>query len=53
VWRPGDSGEEAAVALGAGGARVQSEENRCGERCNVEWGARGSFYRAGGGVPRR
>jgi hypothetical protein len=42
VWRPGDGDEEAAVVvLGAGGAQVRREAKRCGERCGVEWGARG------------
>jgi hypothetical protein len=41
VWRPDDGGEEAVAAFGVGGARVRREEKRCGERCGVEWGARG------------
>jgi hypothetical protein len=34
-WWPGDDGEEAAAVLGAGGAQLQRQEKRCGERCDV------------------
>jgi hypothetical protein len=38
----GDGSEEVvAAALSVGGAWGQREEKWCGERCGVEWGARG------------
>jgi hypothetical protein len=48
AWRPDDGGEGAAVVLGCG-------EKRRGVGRGAVWNGvlEGSFYRAGGGVPRR